>query len=514
MKKILALLLAVLTLTGCSVGKQNYVPTGDALDQGGLATKPVGNDTPIQSEQVLSLSYDPDGSLNPYTDTDAANRVLFSLMYQGLFCVDMYYAVSPILCKQYSVSKDMKTYTFYLEAATFSDGSRLSASDVVASLMTAMENPVYSGRFTQVEEITALSQDAVRIRMKIPYEDLPILLDVPIVKAETVHTAWPLGTGPYYQERSFTGPGLVRRTDWWCRADLAATAPGISLVEMDTVAVLRDDFEFGRVSMVCADPGQDSYVDFRCDYELWACETGVFLYLACNEKSKVFSNAGLRAALTYAIDRDYLVSAYYGGFATAASLPCAPQSPHYNEKLAAQYRYDPEKFQQLVASKLTAEKSVTLLVNGADSRRIRVAREIAAMLEKGGFRVTVNALTGSAYTNALSKGNFDLHLGQTKLSPNMDLSAFFAPKGSLNFGGMSDAAAYSLCQEAMANEGNYYTLYQRVMTDGMLCPILFRSYAIYGQRGLFGSLSPARDNLFCYTLGKTMESAQIPEQTE
>ena len=514
MKRITALLLALLLLTGCSAGKPNYVPTGDALDQGTVATRPKDDDTPVTSEQVLSLAYDPDGSLNPYTDTAASNRVVFSLLYQGLFCVDMYYEVSPVLCRQYSVSKDMKTYTFYLEEATFSDGSVLTAADVVSSLLTAMESPVYSGRFTQVAEVLAVSQDAVRITMKIPYENLPILLDVPIVKGASVHEKWPVGTGPYYQASSFTGPGLVRRTDWWCRAALAATAPGISLVEVDTFATLRDDFEFGSVGLVCADPGQDSYVDFRCDYELWACENGVFLYLACNEKSQTFSDPLLRAALTYAIDRDYLVSELYGGFASAATLPCSPQSPHYSEKLAAQYRYDAEKFRQTVTERSPQQLDITLLVNSADSRRIRVARQIAAMLEVGGFRVTLKSLTGNAYLNALGKGSYDLHLGQTKLSPNMDLSAFFAPKGSLNFGGMSDAAAYSLCQEAMANAGNYYTLHQRVMSDGMLCPILFRSYAIYGQRGLFGALAPARDNVFSYTLGKTMEDALVPEETQ
>lgn len=512
MKKIAALLLSLLMLCGCSLGQQAYVPTGDALYQD-VTTAP-SEAAPVISEQVLSLAYDPDGTLNPYTDGDMSNRVVFSLLYQGLFAVDMDYQVSPVLCRKYSVSKDMKTYTFYLESATFSDGSRLTAADVLASLQTAMASPVYSGRFTQVDSITVLAEDAVRITMKLPYADLPILLDVPIVKASTVSAAWPLGTGPYYREQGFSAPILVRRTDWWCRAEVTATAPSISLLEIESNTALRDDFEFGSVGLVCADPGQDSYVDFRNDYELWACENGVFLYLACNEKSATFSDAGLRAALTYAIDRDRLVSDYYGGFAAAACLPCSPQSPYYSEKLAAQYSYDPEKFCQLVTAEAPLDLDITLLVNGADSRRIRVARQIASMLEVGGFTVTVKALTGNSYTTALSKGNYDLHLGQTKLSPNMDLSAFFAPKGSLNYGGLSDAAAYSLCQEALANAGNYYTLYQRVMSDAMLCPILFRSYAIYTQRGLFESLSPARDNVFFYSLGKTMESALTTEESE
>ncbi len=510
MKKILACLLACLLLCGCTIGQQAYVPTGDALFQDSTTVPRQEAQNP-STEQRLTLSYDPTGSFNPYSDTAMSNRMLFSLLYQGLFAVDMDYAVSPVLCKNYTVSKNMETYTFYLEAATFPDGSLLTAQDVVASLEAARASAVYGGRFTYIDTITATEDGAVQIHLKTPYENLPILLDLPIVKAEQVASQWPEGTGPYYHSEGMNGPRLLRRTNWWCRATMAATASAITLLEADSTAVLRDDFEFGNVGLVCADPGTDSYVDFRCDYELWGCETGTFVYLACNEKSDSFSNQTLRTALTYAIDRNRLVSDFYGGFATAAALPASPSSPYYSDKLAGQYGYNPEKSKQLIAESSVQDLDITLLVNGADSRRIRVAREVADMLRAVGFRVTVKSLQGTSYTNALNKGNYDLHLGQTKLSPNMDLSAFFAPKGSLNFGGLSDAGIYALCQEALANAGNYYTLHQKVMQSGMLCPILFRSYALYGQRGLFSDLNPARDNVFYYDLGKSMDDCRISQ---
>ena len=88
----------------------------------------------------------------------------------------------------------------------------------------------------------------------------------------------------------------------------------------------------------------------------------------------------------------------------------------------------------------------------------------------------------------------------------MDLSAFFASKGSLSFGGIANASMLTACWDALANSGNYYTLHQKVMEDGCLVPLLFRSYAVYSQRGMFDSLAPARDNIFFYTIGKTMES--------
>ncbi len=502
----LGLLLSL--LAGCAGGAA-YVPTGDGLDQNTVATRP--SQGPVQA-QTLTLGFDPDSSMNPYTATDLSNRLLLSLMYQPLFSVDRQYQVHPILCKNYVVSRDMRTYTFYLEQATFADGTVITAEDVVKSLRAAQRSPVYGGRLGKVSEIRATQDGAVQIVMSIPFENLPMLLDIPIVRGSQVNDAHPQGTGPYVWEESLSGPRLLRRGNWWCRAELAATAGSIVLMEVDGPTTLRDDFEFGNIGLVCTDPGLDTYVDYRCDYELWESENGIFLYLACNnKKGKVFSNGKLRAALTHAIDRSLLVTEHYRGFAKSATLPASPSSPWYDMALAEHYGYDPALFRTAVEEAGLTNTTVTLLVNKEDSRRVRAARAVAEMLTQAGLVVKLSILGGDSYTNALKKGNYDLHLGQTRLSANMDLSAFFDPKGALNFGGLGDAELFALCQEALANEGNYYTLYQQVMEDGMLVPILFRSYAVYGQRGLLDGLMPAREQIFFYTLGKDPEEIRTQE---
>ena len=45
--------------------------------------------------------------------------------------------------------------------------------------------------------------------------------------------------------------------------------------------------------------------------------------------------------------------------------------------------------------------------------------------------------------------------------------------------------------------------------EGQLCPILLRSYAIYTTRGLVTDLDAARDNLFFYTLDRTLADALV-----
>ena len=511
MKRVTAavLLFCILTglLSGCTgTAGQPHTPTGDGLTWDEGETAPVVQTKPQEQTQTMTLTCYPERTMNPYTCTDFTNRALFTLLYQSLFSVDRDYHTEPVLCREYTVSDDMRSYTFYLEKATFSDGSALTAADVAASLLAAKESSVYSGRFLHIEEISVTADGGVLVRTDIAFENLPMLLDIPIVKGSQTQLAEPVGTGPYYLESTSAGLWLQRRTNWWCKADMAATAASIPLVTAQTPAQIRDNFEFSDLTLVCADPGSDRYADFRCDYELWDCENGIFLYLACNMDSEVFSVPQVRTALTYAIDRDAIVEGYYRGFARSATLPASPLFPYYSKTLAEQYGFDALKFTQAVTDAQLQEAPVVLLVNREDTLRLRVARRIAEMLTQCGLAVTTSELTGEAYQYALQTRAYDLYLGQTKLSPNMDLSAFFSGNGALSYGGINDVAAYALCQEALANHGNYYTLHRTVMENGLLCPILFRSYAVYATRGAITKLTPARDSVFYYSLGKTMEN--------
>ena len=199
MKRIWALTLCLALfagLLGCDIEKGPYMPTGDGLYDDSF-TQP-STTRPQNKEQSLALTYYPEESLNPYLTTDYTNRVLMPLVYQGLFQVDSKYNAVPILCSGYRTSRDLKTYTFYLEDATFSDGSPVTAADVVASLQAAKASPLYQGRLGYVSTVTATDDGGVEVKLSTSYENLPVLLDIPIVKADQVSAERPLGTGPYY----------------------------------------------------------------------------------------------------------------------------------------------------------------------------------------------------------------------------------------------------------------------------------------------------------------------------
>lgn len=515
MKKICALLLAALILVtllpGCSVGGSGeYVPTGNGLTYNDPSENTQATSPTEEAELELTMVYNMDASVNPFQCTDPSNRAWLSLIYQGLFAVDSDYVAWPILCSGYWVSTDMMTYSFYIdENATFSDGTPLRPEDVLASLEYAMDSDMYSGRFYQVRSLYMTTDGAITFKLYTPYENFPILLDVPILKEEQLEIAVPLGTGPYALNSSASGLRLVRRADWWCSATLPINASSITLLAETDPAAIRDDFELGRIQISCADPGDRDYAPYRNDYELWDCENGEFLYLNCNTESWIFETDAIRSVLTYAIDREAIVDEFYDGFAHSATLATSPLSPYYDTMMAARYEYDPEVFIQRVDEAKVAENTLVLLVNGGDPQRVRIAKRIKEMLEVSGLIVEVETWTGADYYYKLNIGDYDLHLGKTKLSATMDLSPFFASTGTLCYGGLTNTALYTMCQDSLANQGNYYSMLQQIADDGRLIPILFGSYAVYVQRGVATNLTPARDNVFFYKTNRSCADIQL-----
>ena len=173
MKKVLSLLLCVCLMAGlfagCASENTPYVPTGDALlpEDADLDALESEKET---APQELSLVYYADRSMNPLSCTDFTNRVLFSLIYQGLFSVSSSNEAVPILCKEFYTTSDQRSYTVFLEDAVFSDGSRVTLDDVLATYEAAQKSAYYSGRFGHVRSIALSDDGGITFNLDTPME--------------------------------------------------------------------------------------------------------------------------------------------------------------------------------------------------------------------------------------------------------------------------------------------------------------------------------------------------------
>ena len=459
----------------------------------------------------FGLAYVPEYGFNPYDCVCVTNRPVFSLVYEGLFVLNNGFQAEPVLCERFAVSESGKSYLVTLcDGVTFSDGSPLTAADAVASLEAARDSAYYGNRFSKVEGFSARDERTLEITLLQAYENLPLLLDVPIVKAGTVHDERPMGTGPYAFSEESAGLCLRRCRSWWQDNRAPVEYDTILLTAASDPTAVRDSFEFGDTALVCADLNAPNAVGYRCDYELWDCPTTTMLYLGFNLKRGVFTNSELRAAVTHIVDREELITSVCKGFAQAAFLPCAPASPLYDADLALSYSYDEEAF--AIARRdanLSAAEPAILLVCSADPTRTELARRLAEHFNEVGLPTEVKAVDAETYRSRLENGQYDLFIGETRLSGNFDLTEFFRADGSLCYGGIRSANMEELCSAALENSGGCSLLCRSVMDNGYFCPLFFKSYAVMANRGVIGSLQPAVDFVFHTAGGRSLADASV-----
>lgn len=91
--------------------------------------------TPITS---FALPYLQNVTFDPITCPDGMQQTVGALLYEGLFTLDESFTPQNVLCSRYEHNDGYTSYTFYLrESVCFSDGSTLTANDVLAAYRRA-----------------------------------------------------------------------------------------------------------------------------------------------------------------------------------------------------------------------------------------------------------------------------------------------------------------------------------------------------------------------------------------
>ena len=551
---VLAACLVFSQLSGCG---DKTVETNSAASSFGIQASAVDSaDSALETQATVSsgtftMPYNGNYGWNPYTCRGMENQAVMQLIYQGLFTLNQAFDAEPVLCKEYSVSDDGLTYTISLQDAWFSNGNRLTASDVTYSLAQAQESELYSGRFTDIASYETVDSSTVAIYLSTPNDRLPCLLNFPIIPSGATADSAPFGTGPFVRN----GDVLTLDHNWWQGAE-RVSIQSISLYSSSSAEDTRDNFELDNVDLVYNNPLSSTAATFHCDYELWNSPNTVMQFIGFNMTLGVCSSTDIRTAIIRAIDRSTIAESVYHNFAAPTVLPVPAVSSMYSEELAQNYAYDADAaLNQLLKSSLfhlpdddprvtdgpgaqrnqnntstttlsedsaleddallddtldddteaqatqdTSEENVynelTMIVLSGNASRVTAAKLAASQLEDVGFTVTVNTLTEDDFLEALSAGNYDLYYADVCLSPDLDLRPLLTSSGDLNYGGIqSDSVLTSRLDSALENSGNHYDLYAYVMDQGYLCPILFENNAVFTTRGVFTGLTPAPGNL-------------------
>lgn len=558
-RRISALTIALsllLSLTAC--GGQGDSSQGSASDAAPAASDQSSGGA--SAAQSFSLGYYKGEGLHPYTCSNTTNQNLMGLIYEPLFAIDQTFATEPCLAKsctiqvtsasgseeekdtegdaaetdtegdetdQKDASKKEKkkeqprskiagktTCTIQLrDDVTFSDGTSLSAEDVVYSLEQAKgKGSIYRERLSDVTSITASGSTTVVIEINAADAAFDSLLDIPIISRSGGSN--PIGTGPYVlNTKKGKAVSMTRNTNWWQEGTLPADT--ITLYAADDSDMMIFGFGSGSISMVNTDLTGTNALSYTGDYNVVDYPTTSMLYVGCNTHSGPCQNQSFRQALYYVFDRDTLATKMLSGHAEPTVLPVSPKSKLYDEKLAETYAWSEETAKKKLADGHYYNQTLKLIVNKESAFKTAFAEEMKKELEAIGIKVQVEALAWDEFADALDERSFDLYLGEVKLKSNFDLTAVIGSNGNLNYGGYQDKDLEKLLTkfqtaDKASRAAAAKNLYKAVADAAATIPLCFKNHSVLTHWSANASIAPTQQNLFYHIAEWDLKRNQTP----
>lgn len=499
-KRMASLLLAgaLLCLSGCGSWED---PAGDDVFQ--TLADYYGKDDEEKAPSSLTffaLPYYAGETADPITCSDGAQQVLGALLYEGLFALTPELEAQPMLASGYSYDAASYTYTITLrDGVTFSDGTALSARDVIYTLERAQQSQRYAGRLAGVSQIYG-SGNTVYIRLSSNNASFVQRLDIPIVKYGTESRTFPVGTGPYVYQSDDAGSFLGVNSSWWQQKSLPLQR--IELVSCKDSDTMSYAFYAREIQLLMCDLTATSTSNVYGSGDYIDAATTTMQYIGINTRRAPLNDPALRQALSLGIDRSSCVSSFLLGHGSAAQFPLSPASSLYPEDL--EQTYSPDYFD--TAMKAAGYDggtavSLTLLVNSENGFKVSAAEKIAADLSRHDIQITVKSLPWSEYLQALQAGNFDLYYGEIKLTADWDLRSLLGTGGSLNYGGYSNAETDLLLQSLLSADESSRAQAARELCSHLQqqCPILpvcFKNISVLLPSDTVESVVPTAANPF------------------
>ena len=438
-----------------------------------------------QSRSVY-LGYFKNKAFNPFKTDSFTNLNISTLLYDPLFVINDDWTSEMLLAKE--ITNDGKQVTVKIvDGEVFSNGASLTAYDVVYSFNLAKKSQHFKGRLSNIATAVA-GVDTVTFALNSPDIFVQQCLTFPIIQNGTGDAALPVGSGRYVL-RSINGEYVLSENPTSTRKE-SMSIPVIGLTEISAADDEIYRIQAGHLSYFCDD--MDSGVFTKLNASTVSLPTNNLIYLGYNSANTAFSDKNVIKALRTSIDKSTLADTVFDSFCTLTETPFNPgwsilqglQLPVHEYNLInagnildecgisfsekdKTYRYDGDGYFEL-----------RIIVNKESSTKVNCAKFIGTNLKNLGAKVTVSALAFEDYQQALKDGDYDLYIGEVKISPNMDLSAFFKSGGAASYGISSKtvASAYSDLKTGSIDINTFISVFEE---EKPFIPICYRTYVAY-----------------------------------
>ncbi len=402
-------LMTVVILQACSTASNNST---EGSKEG---SKSVGG-------ELIVLRASDATSLDPHfiTDIPSAN-IIHGKVYETLVAFDRDRKIVPLLAKSWE-QKDELTWTFTLnEGIKFHDGEDLNAEAVKATFNRILDPATGSpqrDKLSMISEVVVDDTYVVTLKLKNPYAPLLSILasqEGSIISPKSITESAdqlatnPVGTGPFIFESWKTGQAITLNTnkDYW------GTVPKIDKV---TFKIVPEDstrlamIESGEAHIADQVPVTDiARIENSSTMNLFRTEGLAVEFIGFNVKDSLLSNVKVRQAISYAVDREAIISGIYNNVGTLANSAMSPKVIGYSNETKA-YDYDVVKAKQLLKEAGIKEGTKLKLLTSDRKERINMAEVVQSQLKGIGLDVEIQVMEYGAFISEITKEQHQLFI--------------------------------------------------------------------------------------------------------
>ncbi len=401
----------------------------------------------VKQKDYLTLLYSMSDSFNPYTVKTSINRQLCQLIYEPLVKLDN--SFNPVLSIASDVKTEGKTCTVKINNYKFSDGSSITADDVVYSYNLAKASATsFAAKLYEV--VSASAADSTTVVFKLTKAD-PYFINVlnfPIIKAGSEKIADsdsvlqpPVGSGRYKVRDD--RQGLIVNESFHGEK---SSIKEIKLINAPDTESVTHYAQVGAADVYYNDISDGTIL--RMSGKKLDINLNSLVYIGINQNYGVLTQNAIRQALSSGIDRNKVCQNIYYNNAVSATGFFHPAwedvTSVQNIQIEANSQITIENLEKIGYNSLDSKGlrvnsngvplKLTMLVNSENRTRVTAAQLIASQLLDYGISVTVIEKSYEQYMQCLSGGEFQLFLGEIKLTENMDISPMVIEGGSAAFG--------------------------------------------------------------------------------
>ena len=384
---------AGLGLTGCG---------GSSSDEGSAASS---TDSANRGGGVITAgsAYAP-SSFDPASTGSAVGLGANWHVVEGLYGIDYHdYSTFNELATDDPKSVDDTTFEVTIrKGAKFSDGTEVTADDVVASYTACAASATYAPFFQPFESIEAKDASTVTVKTKVPNfsllkDRLAIVRVTPATQTEEDRAKQPIGSGPWmYDSISDTEITLVPNPEY--NGEYAAEDKKIqySILTDPTARVTAQQEGSTLVMELVTADAVDQLESAGCKIDnVQGFGTRFIMF---NVAKEPWNNVKVRQAVMYALDTEKMVSNTFAGLATAASCYLPKSFTNYHEASTV-YKTDAKKAKKLIEESGITPGAITLRTT--DNEQIKgMAAQVKNDLDAVGINTTIQSeASSSLYAN-------------------------------------------------------------------------------------------------------------------